>query len=166
MLTTRRVTVAFSTSKRRAGPPAGRSGLEDKTMEDLTARGVPYRYEEVRVGYDKPATKHKYTPDFILPNGIVVETKGIFDVADRQKHILVKAQHPALDIRFVFSRSANPIRKGSPTTYAIWCDKNGFLFADAPTTAQRKKGTTQIIPQAWIDEPSNPQRHEAIARAL
>lgn len=134
-------------------------------MVDLAARGVPYRYEEVKVGYDKPATKHKYTPDFILDNGIVVETKGKFDVADRQKHELVKAQHPDLDIRFVFTRSASPIRKGSPTSYADWCAKRGFLFADAPTLAQRRKGFTQVIPQAWIDEPNDPERHAAIAAA-
>ena len=122
-------------------------------MGDLTARGVSYRYEEVKVAYLKPASKHKYTPDFILPNGVVVETKGIFDLADRQKHLLVKAQHPALDIRFVFSRSKSPIRKGSPTTYAAWCSKHGFLFAD------------KLIPQAWIDEPPTPERSEAVARA-
>ena len=84
---------------------------------------------------------------------MIVETKGIFEVADRQKHLLVKQQHPGLDIRFVFSRSKSPIRKGSPTTYANWCVKNGFLFAD------------KLIPQDWIDEPHNPASHEAIARA-
>ncbi|WP_218016223.1 hypothetical protein [Sphingomonas asaccharolytica] len=131
----------------------GRSGLEDKTMEDLAVRGVPYRYEEVRVSYEKPASRHKYTPDFILPNGIIVETKGIFEVADRQKHELVKAQHPGLDIRFVFSRSKSPIRKGSKTTYASWCAGRGIPFSD------------KVIPQAWIDEADNPERHAAIAAA-
>lgn len=131
----------------------GRSGLEDKTMEDLAQRGVPYRYEEVKLGYEKPASRHKYTPDFILPNGIIVETKGIFEPADRQKHELLKAQHPDLDIRFVFSRSKSPLRKGSPTTYGAWCAKRGFLFAD------------KAIPQAWIDEPNDLCRHLAIAAA-
>jgi len=122
-------------------------------MADLTARGVPYRYEEVRVRYAKPATSHTYTPDFILPNGIIVETKGLFDSDDRKKHELLKAQHPALDIRFVFSRSASPIRKGSKTTYAVWCAKRGFPFAD------------KLIPSEWTDEPDQPSRHAAIAAA-
>src|SRR3546814_19922388 len=99
-------------------------------MRDLDERGVPYRYEEVKVRYDKPATSHTYTPDLILKNGIIVETKGIFDVDDRRKHELIKAQHPGLDIRFVFSRSKSPIRKGSKTTYADWCAKRGIPFAD------------------------------------
>ncbi len=131
----------------------GRSGLEDKTMEDLTSRGVPYRYEEVRLGYEKPASQHKYTPDFILPNGIIVETKGLFDTDDRKKHELIRKQHPALDIRFVFSRSKSPIRKGSPTTYGSWCAKLGIPFAD------------KVIPQEWVEEPDDPNRHAAIQNA-
>lgn len=144
--------MAFSTFKGRV-KLHGRSGLEDKTMEDLARRGVSYRYEEVRVGYTKPASSHKYTPDFILPNGIIVETKGLFDCDDRKKHELIQKQHPQLDIRFVFSRSASPIRKGSKTTYASWCSKLGIPFAD------------KVIPQAWVDEPLEPQRLAAIEAA-
>jgi hypothetical protein len=75
-----------------------------------------------------------------LPNGIVVETKGYFETADRQKHILVKAQHPELDLRFVFSNPDKPISKGSKTSYAMWCEKNGFLYA---------KG---VIPKEWLSQ--------------
>ena len=42
------------------------------------------------IQYEKPATKHKYTPDFVLPNGIIIEAKGIFEREDRQKHLLIK----------------------------------------------------------------------------
>lgn len=132
---------------------AWRSGLETKTAEDLTQRGVPFRYEEIKLRYAKPATNHKYTPDFVLPNGIIVETKGRFEVDDRQKHLLIKQQHPDVDIRFVFTRSKAPIRKGSKTTYADWCLKNGFQFAD------------KAVPQAWLDEPTDPAKHAAIEQA-
>lgn len=142
-----------------------RSGLEDQTAEDLTARGVPYRYEEVKLRYLKPASKHTYTPDFILPNGIVVETKGRFEVEDRQKHELIREQYPDLDIRLIFTRSAAPLRKGAKSTYADWCAKRGIKFADAPTAAQRKRGNTQIIPQEWIDEPADPVRLQALIDA-
>lgn len=142
-----------------------RSGLEGLTAEDLAVRGVPYRYEEVKLGYTRPASKHTYTPDFILPNGIVVETKGLFDVDDRKKHELIRAQFPDLDIRLVFSRSASPLRKGAKSSYGDWCLKHGILFADAPTAAQRKRGITQIVPQAWIDEPACPVRLQALADA-
>lgn len=105
------------------------------------------------MGYTKPASSHKYTPDFVLPNGIIVETKGLWDVDDRKKHELIRKQHPKLDIRFVFSRSASPIRKGSKTTYADVCTKMGITFAD------------KVVPQAWIDEPDDPSRHSAILAA-
>ena len=118
-----------------------RSGLEEKVAADLTAKSVGFTYEEVTISYVKPSKPAKYTPDFVLANGIIVETKGRFLTADRQKHLLVQQQHPELDIRFVFSNSRARINKGSPTTYAMWCEKNGFQYAD--------KG----IPQAWLEEP-------------
>lgn len=120
-----------------------RSGLEEVTAEDLRQRGVSFRYEEVVISYEKPARKAKYTPDFVLPNGIIIETKGRFVTADRQKHILVKAQHPELDIRFVFSNPRQRISKTSSTTYAMWCEKHGFAYA------------SKAIPQDWIDEKVN-----------
>lgn len=117
-----------------------RSGLEEKIAKDLTDRKVKFEYETKKISYVVPERNATYTPDFILPNGIIVEGKGVFDVEDRQKHLLIKEQHPELDIRFVFTRSAAPIRKGSPTSYAAWCDKHGFQYAD------------KIIPQSWLDE--------------
>lgn len=116
-----------------------RSGLEEKIQLDLRSKGVAFEYETVKLAYTVPESAHSYRPDFLLPNGIIVESKGLFSLEDRKKHLLVKEQHPSLDIRFVFSRSASPIRKGSKTTYADWCRKNGFLFAD------------KLIPPEWLD---------------
>lgn len=115
-----------------------RSGLEEVLAKQLEEAGVPSKYESITISYEKPATKSKYTPDFPLPNGIIIESKGQFTTADRQKHLLIKQQHPNLDIRFVFSRSKAPIYKGSKTTYADWCRKNGFEFAD------------KLIPEEWM----------------
>jgi hypothetical protein len=88
----------------------------------------------------KPATQHIYTPDFRLPNGIFIETKGRFVLEDRKKHLLIKQQSPELDIRFVFQNAKNKLRKGSKTTYADWCTKNGFQYCE---------GT---IPSEWLAE--------------
>lgn len=118
-----------------------RSGLEEQISSQLSGLGVDGQYEKHSIKYTKPATNHKYTPDFKLPNDIYVETKGRFVLSDRQKHILIKQQYPNLDIRFVFQNSKGKIRKGSKTTYADWCVKYGFTFAD------------KEIPQAWLDEP-------------
>lgn len=107
-----------------------RSGLEEKICQDLSARGVEYEYESIKLRYTRPASEHTYTPDIVLPNKVILELKGRLTVQDRQKMILVKKQHPDLDIRFVFSNSKTKISKGSKTTYADWCVKNGFPFTD------------------------------------
>lgn len=115
-----------------------KSGLEDVIAAQIMSRGYEANYETLRLPFVQPAQKRHYKPDFQLPNGIIVETKGRFMTKDRQKHLWVKEAHPDLDIRFVFSNSRSRIRKGSPTTYADWCIKNGFLYAD------------KLIPEDWF----------------
>ena len=117
-----------------------RSGLEERVSEQLAFLNILDCYEIKKIPFVQPAKNRNYTPDFWLPNGIVVETKGVFTVQDRQKHLLIKDQYPDLDLRFVFSNSKNKLRKGSKTTYADWCNKYGFIFAD------------QLIPEEWINE--------------
>lgn len=129
-----------------------RSGLEKKIAEDLTAQAVGFTFEELKVPYVKPAKPCKYSPDFILENGIIIESKGRFLTEDRQKQLLVKAQHPDLDLRFVFSNSKSRITKRSTTTYADWCEKGGFLYAD------------KAIPQEWLKEPPNEKSLAAIKK--
>lgn len=131
------------TSSRALGLKQGfRSGLEEAIAAQLASAGVAAQYESTTIHYCKPMRPARYTPDWVLPNGIVIETKGRFVTADRQKHLLVKAQHPHLDIRFVFSNSRQRISKQSTTTYAMWCEKHGFKFAD------------KLIPAAWLKEPT------------
>jgi len=117
-----------------------RSGLEDDNSELLKKHGVGFTFEKTKIRWVDPAKNRTYTPDFVLENGIIVETKGWFETKDRHKHIQVKKQYPDLDIRFVFSNSKNKINKGSKTTYGMWCDKEGFLYAD------------ELIPEEWINE--------------
>ena len=114
-----------------------RSGFESKLANQLQRSGVCFEYETLKIEYRKVST---YTPDFILPNGIIIEAKGVWTVEDRTKHLLVRAQHPHLDIRLVFMNAANKIRKGSDTTYAKWCDKKGIIYAD------------KIIPKSWLSQ--------------
>ena len=116
-----------------------RSGL-DKVAAQLRDADIDAKYEEYQIPYEIPASPHHYTPDFVLPNGIIIETKGVFDVDDRKKHLLIQKQYPKLDIRFVFSSSKTHIYKGSKTTYADWCNKYGFKFAD------------KWIPDKWLRE--------------
>ncbi|MGL5643162.1 MAG: hypothetical protein ACRCW3_00050 [Metamycoplasmataceae bacterium] len=132
------------------GANAYRSGLEDNIAKQLEAKGLPVSFESYFLNYIKPATGHKYTPDFILHNGIIIESKGLFDVEDRKKHLLIKEQHPELDIRFVFSRSATKLYKGAKSTYADWCIKNGFKFADKLIPADWLKEKAKAIPEGVL----------------
>jgi len=116
-----------------------RSGLEKRVADELTTQGIPFTYEELKIEYTRPARQSKYTPDFVIGT-MIIELKGRFMTDDRQKHLLIKNQHPHLDIRFVFSNPNQRISKASKTTYAMWCEKHGFQFA---------KGS---IPHSWLTE--------------
>lgn len=120
-----------------------RSGLEETVAKQIEAAGKPIIFEEDKIPYVWPARKAKYTPDFKLfrkdGSFFYVETKGRFETKDRQKHVLLKEQG-APEVRFVFSRSKTKISKGSPTSYAKWCDDHGFQYSD------------KSIPDAWFNE--------------
>ena len=117
-----------------------RSGLEERVSEQLAFLGIIDCYETMKIPFLQPEKSRNYTPDFLLPNGIIIETKGIFTIKDRQKHLWIREQHQQLDIRFVFTSSRSKIRKGSRTSYADWCNKYEFIYAD------------QSIPVEWIEE--------------
>lgn len=108
--------------------------IENKKFRaDYEPDSFQYTVEETRT----------YTPDFRIQrkgdNGVFyIEYKGILDLETRKKMVRVRDQHPSLDIRFVFQKADNKIRKGSPTSYGDWCDKNGFIWAD------------NKIPKEWL----------------
>lgn len=130
-----------------------RSGLEEQVAEQLVLSRIEFTFEEEKFFFIEPARVARYTPDFILPNGIVIETKGRFVTADRKKHLMLKSQHPDLDIRFVFNRANTKISKKSSTTYAMWCLRHGFSYAQG------------YIPEDWLEEPYQEWRWQAIRDA-
>lgn len=90
-----------------------------------------------------PQRTSKYTPDFKLPKPggfFLLETKGLWVTADRQKHILIKQQHPNVDLRILFQNANSKLYKGSKTTYGQFATKNGLVWAH------------KRIPDEWIDE--------------
>lgn len=116
-----------------------RSGLEIKVKDFLRENKIPIKYECLKIEWEDLMYR-TYTPDFILPNGIIVEVKGRFTADDRRKHICIKKQHPTLDIRFIFESSKRKLSKGAKSTYASWCEKNKFMYSD------------RVIPQEWLKE--------------
>lgn len=129
-----------------------RSGLEERVAKELASKGAGFTYEELTGEYEVPPRTARYTPDFVLANGIVVETKGRWVTADRQKIRLIRAQHTDLDLRMVFSNSKARISKQSQTTYADFCRHLDIPFAD------------KIVPEEWATEPTCPKRWAAIER--
>ena len=103
----------------------------------LIKNNISYEYETMYLEY-QPKIK-RYTPDFYLSKqDIFVEAKGFWDLADRQKHLLVKEQNKKFDIRLLFVNARNKLNKSSKTTYGEWCDKLDILWAE------------KIIPKKWL----------------
>lgn len=133
--------MAFRNIRRRAIANGYRSGLEEDIGTQLKKAGVCAEYEPFRIPYTVPVQSRNYTPDYVLPNGIVIESKGRFTPEDRKKHICIRDEYgDDLDLRFVFNNPRGKLRKGSKTSYADWCTKNGFMFA------------AKEIPEEWLKE--------------
>jgi hypothetical protein len=133
-----------------------KSKLEEDFNNFLEQNEINFGYEDFKISYLKPEKPSKYTPDFNCPGNnlkIFFETKGQFLTSDRRKHLLVKQQHPDLDIRFVFSNSKNKIGKKSKTTYAKWCELKGFAYHCIYSTKK-------FLPDEWLEEIKNLQKEK------
>jgi hypothetical protein len=115
--------------------PRYRSKLEARLAKSAPLKGA--RYEAEVMFYPKGIGR--YTPDFVLPNGIYLEVKGRFLAKDRAKMLAVKGAHLDCDIRLVFQRPQMTLSKVSQTTYAAWATKHGFPWCAASDTATLTK---------------------------
>ena len=127
-----------------------RSGLEKKLADELKVLKVKFSYESLKIEWEDLAYR-TYTPDFVLNNGIIIESKGMFTAADRRKHLAIKRQHPKLDIRFVFENSRRKLRKGAKSTDGEWCYKYGLLYSN------------RVIPEEWVKEKGKNKHKKFIA---
>ena len=130
-----------------------RSKFEHRLALSLEERGVQYGYEQEEWEYftkvqggicdDCNGThilkRRWYTPDFFLPNGIIIEAKGQFTASNRVTLKAVREANPSFDLRLVFMAN-NRISKNSTTTYIDWCDQ--FKF----------KWSLGRIPESWLLE--------------
>lgn len=131
-------------SRRRRKSPALRSGFEDRIAANLKAKGVAYKYEAKTFDIEVPKRMprgtctacggksfiqvQKYTPDFFLSNGVVIEAKGRLTPANRTKYKAFVEQYPKVKFRLLFQRD-NPISKVSKTKYSDWCKANGIEYS-------------------------------------
>lgn len=118
-----------------------RSKFEKAIWEAINSRQrskVLYEPQSVKIFYNIP---FRYIPDFVLPNGIIVEAKGYLRPRDRTKMRKVKEQNPDLDIRFVFQNARNRLTKSKNSeTYGEWAERIGFPWAEGR------------IPDSWFRE--------------
>lgn len=131
-----------------------RSGFERKIAQSLEDRGISYEYELYQYPFLRRVKNGEcgecgsndvnqlgwYTPDFFLPNGIVIEAKGKFVARERTKILAVMETNPELDLRMMFQRD-NKLTKRSTTRYSEWCDRHNIRY---------HIGTD--IPIDWIEE--------------
>ena len=124
-----------------------RSKLELKFEEIIKSFEVEYDYEVTKIPYTVPESSHNYTVDWTFINGLLVETKGyLSDHKERYKYVLLKQQHPDLDLRFVFD-NPNKLCGGTKMTHAKWAEKYGFKYCSI-------KDVDQI--QQWIKDGKTP----------
>lgn len=111
---------------------------------------MAYTYEKHKLPYVHPATNHTYTPDFVLANGIAVEVKGYLLMDSRKTLLLVREQHPDLDIRLVMNKATARVEGLKTLNLAQWCDKFGFEWA------------VGAVPGEWLAEKPIAKRVKAI----
>jgi len=117
-----------------------RNKLERKVRDLIVDRGFTPRYETESLEYTIPASEHIYTPDFKLSANVYVEAKGIWDLEDRKKILLIQDQYPEVIVCMAFQNASYKINPGSKTTYAMWCEEHGIPYIDT-----RYEG----IPEEW-----------------
>ena len=111
-----------------------RSKLEERVAKSLDKRKLKYKYESKKFDY---IIERTYTPDFELPNGILIETKGWHRGLPEalRKLRAVKEQHPDIDLRIVWENKNMKITK--KMTAEDWSKKYGFIYYE------------KIIPKKW-----------------
>lgn len=116
-----------------------RSKLELKFEEIIKEFDVAYDYEVTKIPYTIPESNHNYTVDWTFINGLLVETKGyLSDHKERYKYVLLKQQHPDLDLRFVFD-NPNKLCGGTKMTHSKWAEKYGFKYCSIKDVDQIKQ---------------------------
>lgn len=111
-----------------------RSKFEVSVAKDLESRGISFEFESLIVPYTLHCT---YKPDFLLPNGIIVETKGVLDADVKRKMLAAKLQNKELDIRFLFMSSTS---KKNKVKWERWCRNNNYEYA------------YDVVPESWLEE--------------
>jgi hypothetical protein len=123
--------------------PEFRSKFERRVAWQLNRAGLKWTYEGTEIPYIRNGKVSKYHPDFHVNKRFHLEVKGYFvgQARDRTKLVLVKQQHPDLDLRILFEREGHLVTPGSSMTYADWAEVNGIPWAGGGK-----------VPEEWLEE--------------
>jgi len=83
----------------------------------LTENGLDYEYESEKWEYQHEL--QHYTPDFKVGD-VYLEYKGKMTDETRKKLLSIKRCNPDKDLRIVFERPQNKLRKGAKMLYSQW----------------------------------------------
>lgn len=121
----------------RKTPPNFRSKFEETIWDAAKRSRKSLVFEPHYIPY---IIKGNYLPDFILPNGIIIEAKGYLDAGSCRKMLSVKASNPHLDIRFIFQNANGKRNKRAKLRNWEWAEKHGFPWHES------------TIPLSWWEE--------------
>ncbi len=111
----------------------------EKRVFDKLPRGTLHEPEKFKFSIQEPGYRCRgcgskdterttsYTPDFLLPNGTWIESKGRLTSANRRRLVAFKAAFPDVKLRIVFMAD-NLLYKGAKSRYGEWAKKAGFEF--------------------------------------
>jgi len=146
-----------------------RTKLQQDIYDALTKARIPFYYretaqrgEEVALLVDLPdrSRANRFYPTFIVTcddgTRVVLQQKGRFVTADRQKLRLLKQQHPTVEFRMIFSNSAQRISSTSATKYSDWCERFGIAYCDGKPSQEwieelQRRTVGQV--QGWVTPP-------------
>lgn len=136
-----------------------KSRIEQTVGKQLLSLKIPFEYETNSFGYTVKNTHgycadcgspnsvvdRSYTPDFFLPNGVIIECKGKFTATERKKHVAMREQHPDLDLRILFQQNSYLQKKqhrgDKSKRYGDWCDSKDIKWACGIR-----------LPEEWLEE--------------
>jgi hypothetical protein len=130
------------------------SGYEYKVYRDSVDRGLRIEYEPVTLDYERRikggrcgdcgsrniTKRARYTPDFRIGGKFLIETKGKFDSAARQRMDDFILSRPDVKVAILFGYDNWTTRKHLQR-YTEWCAERGITAA-----------VGDRIPEGWVIE--------------
>ena len=96
--------------------------------------------------------RRTYTPDLVLPNGVVVEVKGKFDASKRNLMRQLVRCNPGVDLRFIFMRDNKFGQAKNRKRYSDWARAVGVPSVEVPVDRKTKQIITTNFPLDWWED--------------